>query len=63
MIASAGTATSNRGRGADQDVNFYNWIRVEEDSFSIEERRFDPVTATFVTERETSFERERSIAV
>ncbi len=59
VIASAGTATSSRGRGVDRDVNFYNWVRVEDDSFTVEERRFDPTAATFHTERETTFDRDR----
>ncbi len=58
VIASAGTATSSRGRGPDADVNFYNWIRVEETTFTVEERRFDPASETFRPERETTFERD-----
>lgn len=57
VIASAGTATSSRGRGADREVNFYNWVTVEPARFVIEERRFDPGTARFERVRETGFER------
>ena len=57
VIASAGTATSSRGRGDNRDVNFYNHICVWPDRFAVEERRFDPATATFRAERDTTFER------
>lgn len=57
VIASAGTATSSRGRGVDRDVNFYNWIRVEEESFIVEERQFEPESATFASAREATFPR------
>lgn len=58
VIASAGTATSSRGRGADRQVNFYNWVTVEAAQFRIEERRFDPDGGRFEKARETTFERE-----
>ena len=57
VVASAGTATSSRGRGEDRAVNFYNWITVEADLFAIEERRFDPAEERFVPVRTTAFER------
>ena len=57
VIASAGTATSSRGRGTDRDTNFYNWVRIEADRFVVEERRFDPEVGRFGSERETAFER------
>jgi 3',5'-cyclic AMP phosphodiesterase CpdA len=57
VIASAGTATSSRGRGDNRDVNFYNHICVWPDRFTVEERRFDPATARFRAERDTTFER------
>ncbi|MDX1419660.1 MAG: metallophosphoesterase [Rubricoccaceae bacterium] len=57
VIASAGTATSSRGRGADRQVNFYNWVTVEPKRFSIEERRYDPDRNAFVGERTTTFDR------
>ena len=59
VIASAGTATSSRGRGDDEGVNFYNWVQIEEESFTVCERRFDPASATFQDERETTFDRDR----
>lgn len=57
VIASAGTATSSRGRGADREVNFYNWITVEPGRFVIEERRFDSASNRFAPVRETPFVR------
>ena len=59
MIASAGTATSSRGRGVDRDVNFYNWVRIEDETFTVEERRFDAEAVAFRSERETTFDRAR----
>lgn len=58
VIASAGTATSSRGRGADRDVNFYNWITVEPGSFTVQERRFDVRAGRFEAARETTFDRD-----
>lgn len=57
IIASAGTATSHRGRRGDRDVNFYNWIAIEEASITVQERRFDPECDCFVEERVTTFPR------
>ena len=59
VIASAGTATSSRGRGDNAGVNFYNWITVGPDRFAVCERRFDPEAGTFGDERTTTFERDR----
>ena len=47
VIVSAGTATSNRGRGDNANVNFYNWITVTASSFTVDERQFNPSTHTF----------------
>ncbi|MEO0560122.1 MAG: hypothetical protein AAF170_18290 [Bacteroidota bacterium] len=47
VIASAGTATSNRGRGDNANVNFYNWIAIGESSFQVEERLFVPEREVF----------------
>ena len=58
VIASAGTATSNRSREqGGHDVNFYNWIDVEPARFTIRERRFEPAAGRFVAERATPFGR------
>ncbi|WP_412067299.1 metallophosphoesterase family protein [Rubrivirga sp. IMCC43871] len=59
VIASAGTATSNRGRGEDRAANFYNWVTVGEESFAVAERRFDAETGRFEQERTTTFARDR----
>jgi len=40
VIASAGTATSSRGRKSNKNTNFYNLITIEANAFSIEERTF-----------------------
>jgi 3',5'-cyclic AMP phosphodiesterase CpdA len=57
VVASAGTATSSRGRGVDREVNFYNAILIDAGRFTIEERRFDLATQAFGTVRVTEFER------
>ena len=58
VIASAGTATSDRSREAGgHEVNFYNWIEVEPTRFTVRERRFEPATGGFVPERATTFDR------
>ncbi|MFB6099130.1 MAG: metallophosphoesterase [Salinibacter sp.] len=57
VIASAGTATSNRWREPAGPVNFYNRITVETDTFSVEERRFVPDDGGFVRDGVTRFER------
>ena len=58
VVASAGTATSSRGRGQDRDVNLYNWIVVEAERFIVFERRFDPGVGAFDAYRETTFARD-----
>ncbi len=56
VIASAGTATSDRGRGHDPTANQYNWITARPGrGFWVEERRFDPTAGRFETARETPF--------
>lgn len=57
VIASAGTATSNRGRKSNRATNFYNVIRVEDDAFQVEERIYQPRARRFITESTTTFER------
>lgn len=58
VIASAGTATSNRGRESNRDTNFYNLIEIEEDQFRIEERKFNLESLQFVVENGGTFIRE-----
>lgn len=57
IVASAGTATSSRGRGEHKAVNMYNWLAVTPSSFSVEERKFDSDAAQFFSERTTTFDR------
>ena len=57
VIASAGTATSSRGRGKHRLTNFYNRIYVYADRFEIVERRFDPAAGAFVTTETRAFAR------
>ncbi len=60
VVATAGTATSSRGRKENAGANLYNWITVEADTFTVEERRFDPDAETFHTERRTTFDRDHA---
>ncbi|QXD16377.1 metallophosphoesterase family protein [Rhodocaloribacter litoris] len=57
VIASAGTATSNRGRRGHRDTNFYNLVSVTPEAFVIEERRYVPERRRFVTDGTVRFER------
>lgn len=57
VIASAGTATSNRYRQPTGPVNFYNVVTVEPDAFSVEERRYVPAEEQFVRDSVTRFDR------
>lgn len=57
VIASAGTATSDRGRGTQPDSNLYNYIRVSPEAFEIEERLYDPKTQCFAKRGAVQFER------
>jgi 3',5'-cyclic AMP phosphodiesterase CpdA len=57
VIASAGTATSNRYRPPTGPVNLYNVIRVYPEAFTVEERRFVPNEGRFVQDSVTRFDR------
>lgn len=57
VIASAGTATSNRGRATNEGANFYNLVDVYPDAFVIEERLFRPDRRAFEQEVRTNFTR------
>lgn len=57
VIASAGTATSSRGRREHRETNFYNVVTVHDDHFTIEERRFDVEEKRFASDHTTRFER------
>ncbi|NBC19047.1 MAG: hypothetical protein GVY18_17230 [Bacteroidetes bacterium] len=58
VIASAGTATSSRGRKSNRETNFYNLIRVRPETFAIEERRYDPATKEFQRDEISTFDRQ-----
>lgn len=60
VIASAGTATSSRGRDTNRDTNYYNVVTVGRDSFQVEERKFDLTTRRFVSEAVREFERNKA---
>ena len=57
VIASAGTATSTRGRRSNRRSNFYNVIEVRPTSFAIDERRYHTSSGSFETDDRTEFER------
>ena len=57
VVASAGTATSTRGRKEHRRSNFFNLIDIDRSHFEIEERRFDARTGSFVTDCRTRFDR------
>lgn len=57
VVASAGTATSNRGRKSNRATNFYNLIEIGPDAFRVEERRYRPGPRAFAPESTTTFER------
>jgi len=57
VVASAGTATSNRWRSPQGPTNFYNVVTIEDDAFHIEERRYVPAEDRFVRDSTTRFSR------
>lgn len=57
VIASAGTATSSRGRRQHRETNFYNLVSIGTDDFTVEERRYVPQEDRFVSDYVTRFER------
>ncbi len=57
VIASAGTATSDRGRGSNQSTNYYNLVAVDEAGFVITEYRFAERSSRFEEERKHRFKR------
>lgn len=60
VVASAGTATSNRWRSPHGPTNFYNVVTIEGDTFQIEERRYVPAEDRFVRDSTAEFERRPS---
>lgn len=57
VVATAGTATSDRGRKPHKKTNFYTWITVTDSAFEIAERQFNPETVQFEEVRRVEFER------
>jgi len=57
IVATAGTCTSNRGRGKDKAVNHYNLITVGTNELHIEERVYLPEENVFEPVAEHRFER------
>lgn len=57
VVASAGTATSNRWRTPQRATNFYNRITIGAETFEIEERRYDPSQDRFLRDSITRFDR------
>jgi 3',5'-cyclic AMP phosphodiesterase CpdA len=47
IICTAGTSTSDRGRGVDPVSNFYNQITVDQGHIDIEERKYNPAKSVF----------------
>lgn len=58
VIASAGTATSSRGRRKHRETNFYNVVNVDDDQFTVEERRFATGDRRFSSDHTTRFTRD-----
>ena len=57
VVASAGTATSNRWREPTGPANVYNVVSIEPDAFSVEERRYVPDEGRFVRDGGACFDR------
>ncbi|PSQ95861.1 MAG: transcriptional regulator [Bacteroidetes bacterium SW_9_63_38] len=57
VVASAGTATSNRWRTGYESTNFYNRITISPEAFTIEERRYVPEDEQFTRDGVTRFDR------
>ena len=57
VIASAGTATSRRGRRSNKRKNYYNIIDIFDAYFTVEERNYDPTRRLFASARKTQFDR------
>ena len=57
IVASAGTATSNRGRYPAKLENHYNQIKIDSEKIVVDERRFDDDALRYTSERVTAFDR------
>jgi 3',5'-cyclic AMP phosphodiesterase CpdA len=61
VVSSAGTASSDRGRGKDIGVNGYNLIEISDDRETVAEKRYNPMTGAFEVYRTSTFTREHSV--
>ncbi len=59
VVCTAGTATSDRGRGSNKSRNFYNKIVVSNLDVEIEEREYDAAARRFVATSAHTFARQR----
>ena len=59
VIASAGTATSSRGRRSNRRKNYYNIIDIFDTHFTIEERNYNSSERLFNPKRTTQFDRSK----
>ncbi|MDX1502430.1 MAG: metallophosphoesterase family protein [Thermoanaerobaculia bacterium] len=59
VVAHAGTATSDRGRGSERGRNTLNWVTVEEGWITVEHRLWRPADERFVTASSHRFRRPR----
>lgn len=57
VIASAGTATSDRGRKWDARTNYYNLITIKPDTFEIDQRQYRPDERVYISIGSTVFSR------
>ena len=57
VIASAGTATSDRGRRSNRKKNYYNLIDISSNNFVIQEKGYSTKDRVFNTEKTNTFER------
>ena len=57
IVATAGTCTSNRGRGKDKAINHFNLISVEDEELRIEERVYRPDQDAFEAVANHRFDR------
>ncbi len=57
VVATAGTATSDRGRKKFRNTNFYTQISINDEAFEIAERQFNPDLVQFEEVRRESFQR------
>ena len=57
VVASAGTATSSRGRRSNRRRNYYNLIDISAHDFTVEERAYSSVECVYFSEKSTYFKR------